>query len=762
MKRNTGGCRIELRPEQLTVRGGDASGVARLLSGRGCTTNSNHMWTSPLGTSKTGRLELVITLPHDQLPSPPATLKVWNYNRSVQYLGMGVCWMVIYQGARVLKHVKLHKGCGNASIDYSQSIQLTSSADEVKSTLPLQPIGSNNIAPAAVTSQQPEPENTACTVQEHVGNARPSIPPLIPSPSLMSDAQLLAELKRRGLSPRIHDTAVTADKSTAQVQTSSQIPLLAPQSTHRNVDVVVSEVSIPKPVSSFKSSSDMASAGNAKAAVPHSTTAQLQPRPVPCASEQHMIRPSQTPSYHNESLMAAAAQCIADRSNSNARAQSPQLAPERHTRLASSRFVSATTPTPSNNTTRGITTAEKPLLLQPPLEARRQIRSPEHADLLEVRRNTERSAGNSGEAEPLVVIPPRRQSARNACLDISDGSTMHETAAPVHTSRRAPLPSGAKRTLRKRVPIDLDTAVLASDPAECTASVNSLASGSSGGAVPRRIPAVNLQQSLDSLSFFQRHHRGRLRDCPVPAPVDQPTNRQPPDALDLNMGTRTPSSSRHMSAQLDDSAPSITDSKLTGASSTSSSAEAPRPYCPPPAFLSRMNTDDETPIDTKPASTVEASACTPFPDPAFCIPVTPRGRVLTLQLHTTWGDKDYIGLSSIEIFDSEGASVIVEDPMKQVTASPHSVNDLAECSCDPRTPDKLVDGVHLTCSDLHQWLAPFAAGEAHTVTIDLGRPTTLGMVRVWNYNKSRIHAQRGVRAATFLLDGVCIFQVRGC
>jgi hypothetical protein len=58
---------------------------------------------------------------------------------------------------------------------------------------------------------------------------------------------------------------------------------------------------------------------------------------------------------------------------------------------------------------------------------------------------------------------------------------------------------------------------------------------------------------------------------------------------------------------------------------------------------------------------------------------------------------------------------------------------------------KLVDGSNRTCDDLHMWLTPFTAGRHHYVFIDLGLSRTLSMLRIWNYNKSRIHSYRGAR-----------------
>jgi Zn-dependent membrane protease YugP len=71
-----------------------------------------------------------------------------------------------------------------------------------------------------------------------------------------------------------------------------------------------------------------------------------------------------------------------------------------------------------------------------------------------------------------------------------------------------------------------------------------------------------------------------------------------------------------------------------------------------------------------------------------------------------------------------------------------------------------VDGVNFTRDDLHVWLAPLG----HTpplvaiITIVFQDVTTLSMVRIWNYNKSRTHSGRGVRQARVKLDQEIIFE----
>ncbi|EKX52363.1 hypothetical protein GUITHDRAFT_42623, partial [Guillardia theta CCMP2712] len=136
----------------------------------------------------------------------------------------------------------------------------------------------------------------------------------------------------------------------------------------------------------------------------------------------------------------------------------------------------------------------------------------------------------------------------------------------------------------------------------------------------------------------------------------------------------------------------------------------------------------------------------------------PAGRLLELRILSTWGDDHYVGLSGIEIFDGRGQLLAFQDPTANIRAEPADINCLPGYHSDPRTVDNLLDGVNGTCDDLHQWLAPFKAGEANLIFIDLEETTTVSMVRVWNYNKSRIHAARGARQVELYLDSTMLFM----
>ena len=113
----------------------------------------------------------------------------------------------------------------------------------------------------------------------------------------------------------------------------------------------------------------------------------------------------------------------------------------------------------------------------------------------------------------------------------------------------------------------------------------------------------------------------------------------------------------------------------------------------------------------------------------FSIPESPRGRQLTINILSTWGDRHYLGLNGIEIYDNRGQLCEVAS----ISADPADINVLPENAGanDPRTVGNLVDGVNFSCDDSHAWLCPFTSGTSHWIFVDLARPTPLSMIRVW-------------------------------
>ncbi|MBN3311563.1 K0556 protein, partial [Atractosteus spatula] len=128
-------------------------------------------------------------------------------------------------------------------------------------------------------------------------------------------------------------------------------------------------------------------------------------------------------------------------------------------------------------------------------------------------------------------------------------------------------------------------------------------------------------------------------------------------------------------------------------------------------------------------------------DEEFEIPVLPRGQRLVINILSTWGDRHYVGLDGLEIFSSTGEPVV---PV-HIRADPPDINILPAYGKDPRVVANLIDGVNRTQDDMHLWLAPFTSGRSHVLSVDFPSPCQVAMIRIWNYNKSRIHSFRGAR-----------------
>ncbi|KAK9499202.1 hypothetical protein O3M35_002281 [Rhynocoris fuscipes] len=145
---------------------------------------------------------------------------------------------------------------------------------------------------------------------------------------------------------------------------------------------------------------------------------------------------------------------------------------------------------------------------------------------------------------------------------------------------------------------------------------------------------------------------------------------------------------------------------------------------------------------------------TPVEKEDFIIPELPSGKHLVFDITSTWGDRHYVGLNGIEIFSVSGELVQVAN----ITAHPADINVLPEYCKDPRVVENLLDKVNRTRDDMHLWLTPFTQGKHHYISITLQQKQAIAMIRIWNYNKSRIHSYRGVKDMQITLDGQKIFQ----
>ncbi|GAB6021430.1 hypothetical protein CHUAL_004038 [Chamberlinius hualienensis] len=136
------------------------------------------------------------------------------------------------------------------------------------------------------------------------------------------------------------------------------------------------------------------------------------------------------------------------------------------------------------------------------------------------------------------------------------------------------------------------------------------------------------------------------------------------------------------------------------------------------------------------------------------IPELPEGQHLVINIRSTWGDRHYVGLNGIEMYSSEGLPITI----KSIWADPPDINVLPEYSKDPRVVTNLINGIYRTTDDLNLWLAPFTLGNDHVISITFECRVRLAMLRIWNYNKSRIHSFRGARDIEVSLDDQLIFR----
>ena len=129
----------------------------------------------------------------------------------------------------------------------------------------------------------------------------------------------------------------------------------------------------------------------------------------------------------------------------------------------------------------------------------------------------------------------------------------------------------------------------------------------------------------------------------------------------------------------------------------------------------------------------------------FIIPELPKGKLMKIDLLSNWGDEDFIGMNGIEIFDANTKQYVKYS--KICMASDHESTGV----------DKLLDSVNRTHDDNHIWLIKFNRNRVRIV-IEFEKPTVIALIRIWNYNKSRIYSYRGVKDVVLALDDAIIFR----
>lgn len=78
---------------------------------------------------------------------------------------------------------------------------------------------------------------------------------------------------------------------------------------------------------------------------------------------------------------------------------------------------------------------------------------------------------------------------------------------------------------------------------------------------------------------------------------------------------------------------------------------------------------------------------------------------------------------------------------------------MRENPLDPRSSfQNLNDGNYCTKDDMHSWLSEVQDDQRPKVQLAFDKVQTFSLIRVWNYNRNRVHANRGVRNLNIRLD----------
>lgn len=767
--------------------------------------------------AKGAHLEIIIRLPENS-QRPAAALRVHNYNGDAKHLSQGAKWMAVFRSSRMVWHGVLRQGTGDADADCSVTVQLSERPNSHRTDLE-----------TPRSSESPVTPEAACP-PPYIPIIRHSTPPMSPDVTALSDAMLLAELARRGIGivPTSQSSA-QGDASDAQrhlqesrgdnpshtvsldsqdhtmaiapgnAATATAMPSIDENPRFPSAVSTLAEVYPQPQITScgpgwvnrptVRRSSDSA---NMAQELVLSADANLTMPPMPAISvpeanislspnfdlsptSEHLSRSLSLESpQDNDIRLADADICLADAARQKGDSVTGCLVSDRtnsgaidaaadlhgghmggqgvRTRAGDSEIVRPTRlgavltelPQHPRSSLQG-DALSAPLSLQPEL----MMPTPPEVD------------GAGGQPKPQSIQSSLTGPPDASTLDLFDNDVLGDFAGRA----RPPMPPPARRRSAK-VPVLLPTPGSRPDAENVYGKAFQPLAG-------RRGPPVDLNQSLDSLTFFQRHNRSRLTEPVLPGLLEQGPGQGNEKEAAVN-STRSQvvpvhgrlrsggaasakDSQREAMKHLPSAPEAAVKASVTGSSAWSVQHEGL-------SFLMEMGESAEGLSLSMDVADVVSVPGEPkgeqlqWPDPEFRVPVEPSGCHLELRLFSTWGDMHYIGLSAIEVFDQHGKLVALSDRMAQVTADPHSVNVLSEYSGDPRVPSNLFDGVNCTSSDLHQWLAPYSPGKVHSVRIDLGRQVSLGMLRVWNYNKSRIHSQRGVRSMEAWLGDCCIFQ----
>lgn len=682
---------IPVRKEEVTVHGaGQQQGpIDVLFNGKTKTNKERNMWCCKF--RKTVPVEICLNLQAIKPNTEVSKIKIWNHNKSITDLDIGVKHARIFVGGILVFDGNIEKGCGNQVFDYGFVI-------------PLKDIG-DKVSPR-------DPAN---------------------SPSPIS------------LSPVIHTRSPTSDKSASQRKSQSNLtptPSPSTDNAHRNpFEQAFSRSSQSKPPSHSPTPS------------PRVPPLDLRQNggPSPSSGDRPVVR-SETRTMNHSERDIQRPTVTSDRSGSEAeeahtkddskvagKQRSGSKTPRKSKRMAAKLDGHSSTEgdtTPSNSksvsesaevrTPRGKKTEDRPGSVQEkkgsarPTEAEDAKNNTSDESLLQsqddipmIQKLKQMNQSSKDQKKKKDVPKWLKQEEANAGpfeKPLSRGGSGQDVATPLplkdHLTQQKDVdmlideelalwPESGKPDLKTVFDTDKKPPVASREGKESD-SATPMKKIQQNRAKWRDSQKKNLEESWGSLNMFDRHQKGRIS-----MDLDD-------DALDeyLQMPSKKATPNQ----------PSI-----------------------------KEEAEEVEPITTSPVGDL---------DDNFVIPELPYGKELVINIKTTWGDKHYVGLTGIEVFSSTGESMTIT----KITAKPLDINILNEYDKDPRVVTNLVDGVNRTRDDVHMWLAPFSPEKDHFIYLTFEKPCQVALMRIWNYNKSRIHSYRGAKDVIIQLDSNVIFK----
>jgi hypothetical protein len=194
---------------------------------------------------------------------------------------------------------------------------------------------------------------------------------------------------------------------------------------------------------------------------------------------------------------------------------------------------------------------------------------------------------------------------------------------------------------------------------------------------------TQLDESIDTLAFFEQYHQGRLGPPPAissgaiplpaknsPVPVRQlpivPTSDNLQPSVELSRAIETPSVEASTVAPVDSEIDvHALDAELYSAF--------------PPALRQSLNMSGMNLKQGAKFANNDDASVAEVPAPGnFVMPTKPpHGRQIIISILSTWGDEHYVGLSGIELYGADGSKIeFGSNWAKSIRAFPSSVNDL--------------------------------------------------------------------------------------